>query len=638
MKIPQTIIEQIKQHADIVDIISSYVKLKKRGKTYTGLCPFHHEKTPSFHVNPTMGIYKCFGCGAGGDVIHFIMEHEKYSYTEALKFLAEKYNIPIHWQESDPQNTSQEESLYIVNQFAQQFFSHQLWKTEAGKTALSYLKKRGIKEETIEKFQLGYAPAQGNALLREALQKQYEVKYLLETGLIKQSENTQQYYDAFKDRLMFPIHTHSGRIAGFAGRVLVQDKNTPKYINSVESPIYHKSSILYGLFYARTPIRKSDEVILTEGYLDVISLHQSGVENVVASSGTAFTQEQAQILAKLTKNITIFYDGDTAGKNAFFKAIEILLPYNIHVKTIPLNPDDDPDSFAQAHSPDEVKMYIQNQKKDGILYKFDYLYAQAEDDPVQRSNVQQTILQDIMLIPNPITQQEYVYQIAKQANISKDYLFEQFQNQYKEYKKQKDKEKKNQTPVTITQNPANHAQNFYPYSESQEREILRLLLLYGDTYIQDLNVFVFQILDQEITQVEEEIKNPYYQQIYKMLMQQYQTHNTANLELLIHHENKTLANIVVELIAEKHKHEYSPQWIAREGLDFSLDRDLPKSLQYAILYLRKRNIENLIQENLQNLKNVPSDDQEKIQAHLQLHQNLLLIRSNILSELGIVIV
>ncbi|MCS7029230.1 MAG: DNA primase [Bacteroidia bacterium] len=632
MKIPETLVEQIKLQADMVEVIGTYVKLKKRGRTYVGLCPFHHEKTPSFHVNPVMGIYKCFGCGAGGDIIRFLIEHEKYSYVEALKFLAEKYNIPFYWQESDFVDTSETESLYIVNQFAQQFFTQQLWESQEGKVALDYLKKRGIKKEWIEKFQLGYAPAQNNLLMQEAIKKQYELKYLLQTGLIKQNEDTQQYYDTFKGRLMFPIHTPSGKIAGFAGRILTEDKNTPKYLNSTESPIYHKSSLLYGLFHARMPIRKNDEVFLTEGYLDVISLHQSGIENAVASSGTAFTEEQAQILTKLTKNITIFYDGDTAGKKASFKAMEILLPYNAHIQIIPLPSEDDPDSFAQKHTPDEVKTYLQTQKQDAILYKFEYLYHQAQNDPNQRSKVQQDLLQDILLIPNPITQQEYIYQIARIARVPEEHLFREFQNQLELYKKQK---KQSNTTSVNTPSPPTHSSSHY--SETQEREILRLLLLYGDTYIQELNAFVFQILAQEITQVDEEIKNPYYQQIYKYLMEQYQLHHSANLHPLIHHEDKTLSSIVVDIIAERNKHEYSPEWIRRDGLDFSLDKNLPKSLQYAILYLRKKNIEALIQENLQNLKSIPADDHEKIEAHLRLHQNLILIRSNILSELGIVI-
>lgn len=637
MRIPDSIIQQIKDSADIAEIVGSYVQLKKRGRAYTGLCPFHHEKTPSFHVNPAMGIYKCFGCGAGGDAIHFLMQHEKFSYTEALTFLAEKYNIPVSWEKEDVRDNSETESLYIINQFAQQLFTQQLWETEEGRTALEYLQKRGIRTETIQKFQLGYALEQNNTLLQKALKKQYELKYLLETGLVKQNETTQQYYDAFKGRIIFPIHTPSGKIAGFGGRTLSNDKKIAKYINSNESAVYHKGSIFYGLYFARTPIRKSDEVILTEGYLDVISLHQAGIENTIASSGTAFTEEQAQLLVRQTKNITLFYDGDDAGKNAFLKTLDILLPYNALVKALVVPDTEDPDSFVQKHTAEEVQQYIQLHKEDALLHKLDYLYQKAGNDPSQRSKVQESMLHSIALIPNPITQQEYVYRIAKKANLSEEGLFRQFQLLVNEKKRQAEKQNKN-----TANNHSNQIQNqsatvFYTHSDTQEREILRLLLLYGDTFIETLGVSVFQILAEEITDTEEEIKNPVYRQIYTTLMQQYQLHHSADLQILMHHEDKNISHTVVELLAEKYTEEYSDKWLEREGLDFSIDRDLPKSLQYAILYLRKKNIDTLIKENMQNMKNTPDTDTEKIGAYMQIHKNLTLIRSNIVQELGIVI-
>jgi DNA primase len=639
MRIPDTVIQQIKDSVDVVEIVGSYVQLKKRGRTYTGLCPFHHEKTPSFYVNPAMGIYKCFGCGAGGDAIHFLMEHEKYSYTEALAFLAEKYNIPISWEKEDIKENSETESLYIINQFAQQLFTQQLWETEEGKKALEYLYKRGLKTETIEKFQLGYSFEHGNTLLQQALKKQYEIKYLLETGLVKQNETTQQYYDAFKARIIFPIHTPSGKIAGFGGRTLLNDKKIAKYINSNESAVYHKSSIFYGLYFARTPIRKADEVILTEGYLDVISLHQAGVQNAIASSGTAFTEEQAQLLVKQTKNVTLFYDGDSAGKNAFLKTLDILLPYNAQVKTLVLPNTEDPDSFVQKHSVQEVQQYILTHREDALLHKLDYLYQQAGNDPNQRSKVQESILNSIALIPNPITQQEYVYHIAQKTNLSEENLFQQFQLLINQKRRDIQKQSKN---TTNTQNQANSVQNqqkvfFDTPSHAQESEILRLLVLYGDVFIDNLGVCVFQILAEEITDIEEEIKNPVFRHIYTYLMKQYELHHSADLQPLIHHEDKNIAHTVIEILAQKYKDEYSEKWSEREGLDFNIDRNLPKSLQYAILYLRKKNIDALIKQNMQNLKNISEQDEEKIQAHLQIHQNLTLIRSNIVQELGIVI-
>lgn len=631
MKISDTIIQQIKDSADIVEIIGSYVQLKKRGRTYLGLCPFHHEKTPSFHVNPAIGIYKCFGCGAGGDVIHFLMEHEKYSYTEALLFLAEKYNIPVQWQSDNTEAHSETESLYIVNQFAQQLFTQQLWETEEGKKALEYLYQRGLKTETIQKFQLGYAMMHNNTLLENALKKQYELKYLLQTGLVKQNETTQQYYDAFKGRIIFPIHTPSGKIAGFGGRILVEDKKTAKYINSNESAVYHKGSLLYGLYFARTPIRKLDEVILTEGYFDVISLHQAGIENVIATSGTAFTEEQAQLLLKQTKNITLFYDGDTAGKSAFIKTLDILLPYDAQIKTIPIPDTDDPDSFIQKHTPQEIQQYIHAHKADALIHKFDFLYTQAGNDPNQRTKIQENVLQTIALIPNPIRQQEYVYHIAQKTNIAKEHLFHQFQFIVSQKKQDKTK-KNNNTHIPTTQN------TLITHLDNQEKEIVRLLLLYGDVYIEEMGVYIFQILEHEITDLEEEIKNTILRQIYATLIEQYKLHHCADLQSLIHHEDKNIASITVELLAEKDKYQYSEKWLHREGLNFHMDKNLPKSIQSAILYLRRKNIDALIQENMQNIQKLNNEgDTEKIYPYLQIQQNLMLIRNNILHELGIVI-
>src|SRR6478609_9708485 len=377
--ISQNTIQEILGRIDIIDIVAGFVKLKKRGANYLGLCPFHNEKTPSFTVSPTKEIYKCFGCGRSGNSISFIMEHEKYSYVEALKWLATRYGIEIEetfTTDEQRQQIQTADSLYIVNSFAQQFFTKQLFETEEGQDiGLSYLKERGFREEVIKKFQLGYSPEQRDAFAKEALAKQYSAELLLKTGLVV--NRNEQLLDNYRGRVIFPVHNHSGKVLGFGARILKSNDKAPKYINTPENEIYVKSKILYGSYFARQAIDKAEECLLVEGYTDVISLHQAGIENVVASGGTSLTEEQLRLIKKYTKNLTIIYDGDAAGVKAALRGLDMALEESLNVKLVLIPDKEDPDSYVNKVGPVAFREFVQANKKDFILFRLEVALKDA---------------------------------------------------------------------------------------------------------------------------------------------------------------------------------------------------------------------------------------------------------------------
>src|SRR5580698_570093 len=414
--IPRETIDTIFNAARIDEVVGDFVNLKKRGANYLGLCPFHNEKTPSFTVSPAKGIYKCFGCGRGGNVVNFVMEHEQTDYVGAMKYLAKKYNIEIVEKERAPEEIELEnerESLMIVCSFAQKFFSDNL-ETEQGKAiGLSYLEERGFTPETIQKFQLGYAPESYKAFMNAALHAGYKLKYLIQAGLVsmrvKEGEEApkepspEQCYDRFAGRVIFPIHNVSGRVIAFGGRTLRKDKNVAKYVNSPETPLYHKSNVLYGIHLARKAITAEDNCFLVEGYADVISMHQAGLENTVASSGTSLTVEQVRLVRRYTPNLTFLYDGDEAGLKASERGFVIALKEGMNVKLVTLPPEDDPDTFARKNSPEELKRYLPANAVDFIAFKTRTLAKLSEGDPVKRAELIRDIVMAIANIPEMIT-------------------------------------------------------------------------------------------------------------------------------------------------------------------------------------------------------------------------------------------
>ena len=423
--IDQITIDKILDAANIVDVVSEFVTLRKRGINMVGLCPFHSDKTPSFYVSPSKNICKCFACGEGGTAVHFIMKHEQLSYVEALKFLAKKYNIEVQeleLSESERKAQSIRESLLIVNTYAQQYFSKVLHQHPEGKSiGLSYFKERGFKDEIIEKFQLGYNLEQKDAFYQEAIKAGYKKEYLEQTGLIIAKDDG-YVADRFRGRVMFPVHTLSGKVVAFGGRVLRKDEKTAKYVNSPESEIYHKSRELYGLFFAKQAIVKSDRCFLVEGYTDVISMHQSGIENVVASSGTALTHGQIKLIHRFTNNITVIYDGDAAGIKAALRGIDLLLEEGINVKVVLLPEGEDPDSFSRKQSAASFIQYIEDNQSDFIRFKTNLLIGEAGNDPIKRSRLISDIVQSVAVIPDNIARSVYIRECSVMLEIDEAIL------------------------------------------------------------------------------------------------------------------------------------------------------------------------------------------------------------------------
>lgn len=424
--IDQATIDRIISAANIVDVVSEFVTLRKRGVNYVGLCPFHADKSPSFYVSPAKNICKCFACGEGGTAVHFIMKHEQIGYLDALRYLAKKYGIEIQERElteREKQFRDDRESMFIVNQWAQQYFTQNLFENLDGRlVGLRYFIERGLREETIRKFQLGYALDQRDALAKAAQLAGYQRKYLEKTGLVIADEDGKRTYDRFRGRVIFPVHSLSGKVVAFGGRILKKAEKTAKYVNSPESEIYHKSDELYGLFQAKQTIVRKDHCFLVEGYMDVIGMHQAGIENVVASSGTALTRGQIRLIRRFTNNITILYDGDAAGIKAAIRGIDMFLEEEMNVKVVLLPDGEDPDSFARSRSASEFGEFIAGHETDFIRFKTQLLLREVGDDPVKRADLISDLVRTIAIIPNNISRAVYIRECAAMMTIDEQVL------------------------------------------------------------------------------------------------------------------------------------------------------------------------------------------------------------------------
>jgi len=482
--------------ARIVDVVGEFVSLKKRGVNFFGCCPFHNERTPSFSVNPAKNIYKCFGCGKAGNSVNFIMEHEHLGYADALRYLAKKYNIPVEEKEptqEEKQQSDRRESLMVVSAYAARVFQDHLFNTREGTAiGLSYFKERGFREDVIKSFELGYSLEARDAFTRKALKDGYREDFLVETGLSIKGERG--VFDRFSGRVMFPVHSLSGKIIAFGGRVLKTDKKAAKYVNSPESEIYHKSKVLYGIFQAKKSIVQNDKCFLVEGYTDVLSMHQAGIENVVASSGTALTVEQIQLVKRFTSNITVLYDGDTAGIKASLRGIDLILQEDMNVKVLLFPDGEDPDSFARSHSASELDAYIRANETDFITFKAQLLLDDVKNDPIKRSQLITDVVQSITLIPQAIKRSVYLKECARMFEMDEQMLAETA-----EFMRQK--RIAGQRPLkpdrgTEQQHPETQQQTDQPPPEMShgqkelaraEQEIIRLMLCYGQKTLVEAN-------------------------------------------------------------------------------------------------------------------------------------------------------
>ena len=582
--ISQDTIQQILSRIDILDVVGEFVKLKKRGASYLGLCPFHNEKTPSFTVSPAKEIYKCFGCGKSGNSISFIMEHEKYSYVDALKWLAKKYDIAIEETfATDEQRQQQQsaESLFIINNFAQQFFSKTLFETEEGQDiGLSYLKERGFREDIIKKFQLGYSPEQRDSFTKEAIMKQFNTELLLKTGLV--ALRNEQLMDNYRGRVIFPIHNHSGKVLGFGARILKSNDKAPKYINTPENEIYVKSKILYGSYQARQAIDKADECLLVEGYTDVVSLHQAGIENVVASGGTSLTPDQLRLVKKYTNNLTIVYDGDAAGIKAALRGLDLALEEGLNVKLVLIPDKEDPDSYVNKVGAADFIQFVQRNKKDFILFQLEVALKDAGNDSVKKAEVVSRMAETIARINKAedfTKQQDYIKQCAEILKIDEAGLhslvnkFIRDRISTQERKLPFDEAKKHEENARQAEetNYDDATFNLLFKDELQERELARILLEYGIKKWDDTMLVADHIFEEMVD--ESLIDNKDVIVLLAAFKDALQHHIAEpNKSYFIYHPNTKLSTFAVSLL--NFPYEESERW----RTEFSQDSGFQKQL------------------------------------------------------------
>ena len=487
--IPRETINQIMETARIEDVVSEFVTLKKRGSNLIGVCPFHKEKTPSFNVNPARNIFKCFGCGKAGDSVRFIMEHEHYSFQEALRYLAKKYGIKIEEREQTPEELAaqnERERMFNINSFAQKYFSDTMMNTDEGQSVgLAYFHERGFRDAIINKFQLGYCPNSGHAFTDFATKNGYDKDLLVKVGLSGSYED--RTYDRYQGRVIFPIHNLTGKVIGFGGRILTSEKTKAKYVNSPESEIYNKSQTLYGIFFARNEISRLDNCILVEGYADVLSMHQAGIENVVASSGTSLTTEQIRMISRYTKNITMLYDGDAAGIHAALRGTNMILEEGMNVRIVVLPPEDDPDSFVQNNPIEVVTKYLEDNAKDFIGFKTNLLLKDAQNDPIKRASVIKDIVETIAVIPDQIYRATYIKECSRTLEMPEQTLTNEVNKILRaKYRKQLGLDPKQDQQLSYQEYQTYQPQqqpvepkDTTPIGFFQEQELVKLLLVHG---------------------------------------------------------------------------------------------------------------------------------------------------------------
>lgn len=630
-------IQQIQSRIDIVDVVGNFVRLRKRGGNYLGLCPFHNEKTPSFTVSPTKEIYKCFGCGKSGNSISFIMEHEKYSYVEALKWLAHRYNIEIEETDVNPEQKQRlllHESLFAINNFAKNYFSDQLFNTEEGNdVALSYLKHRGFREEIIKKFNIGFNPSENSAFANAAIKAQYSKENLVSAGLI--AERNGKIYDSYRGRIIFPIHNQSGKILGFGARLIGKNDKAPKYINTPENEIYVKGKILYGIYFARQAIDKADECLLVEGYTDVISLHQSGIENVVASGGTALTPDQLRLIKKFTNNLTIIYDGDSAGIKAALRGLDLALEEGLDVKLLLIPDNEDPDSYVNKVGAAKFSDFIKENKKDFVLFQLEVMLQEAGNDISKKSAVVNHIaatLAKLNKVEDFIKRQDYVRKISQTLNIEEEGLNDLVNKLLRE------KVNKVLPPVgekLFSGEPSAvpEVEEEVAISESDKFEfaVLRALIEFGLKEWEGETVA--DHIFKEIEDNELEFGNENNLKVYNLYREWYLNGRKPDASGFLYYDDREISSHVVQILDLQV--EISPNWKDHyDGKIFTRDDLYKEEVRYALIYLKLRKVKSLIRVNQQEMQKADMEEQIII---LKTHQLLKVLEIELTAELGGVI-
>ncbi|MFP4289800.1 MAG: DNA primase [Bacteroidota bacterium] len=614
---PETI-DKIFESARIEEVVGDFVNLRKRGVNMLGLCPFHNEKTPSFTVSPSKGIFKCFGCGKGGNAVNFIMEHEHFSYPEALKYLAGKYNIEVDEEkptEEQQQALDEKESLFNLTAFAQKHFEETLHNTEDGKAiGLSYFKERGFTTETIRKFGLGYSLNKWDDFTSKALKNAYSKDLLLKSSLVRQKD--EQLYDSFRNRVTFPIHNLSGRVLGFGARILTNEKNKPKYINTAESEIYHKGKVLYGLYFAKSAIVKQDNCCLVEGYTDVISLHQAGIENVIASSGTSLTTDQIRLIRRYSKNITLLFDGDPAGIKAAFRGIDMILEEEMNVRVVLFPEGEDPDSYARNYRPSEVKAFMDENAVDFITFKTNLLLAETQNDPVKKTALVKEIAHSIAQIPEPVTRELYARKSSDLLDISEKLLMLEINKKRIEKRKSNEKQGKSiqeeQKWIARKDNIADPQVLKELSVFNQEKELIRVLLAYPEEQLsflieneeekeEEVTLSVKNFILDDLINDDLSFENQTCQTIFDEILTARKEQRKLSDQTFFQHKDPEVSKMVIDMLSTPY--ELSLKWEDKHGIYVKKESDNVKKIVMDVLYSFKlRKIEKMIHENKEELK------------------------------------
>jgi DNA primase len=647
--IDQITVDKIINAAQIVEVVSDFVTLRKRGVNYVGLCPFHDERTPSFSVSPAKGICKCFSCGKGGNAVNFIMEHEQLSYYEALKYLAKKYHIEVIEKELTPEEIAKKndrESMLALNKYAQGYFSNILTHSSDGKNiGMAYFRERSFRDEVIKKFQLGFSLDQRDAFSTEALSKGYKKEFLVKTGLSIERDDG-KIYDRFWGRVMFPVHTLSGNVVAFGGRVLKKDDKTAKYVNSPESEIYHKSNELYGIFFAKQAIVKHDRCFLVEGYTDVISMHQSGVENVVASSGTSLTHGQIRLIHRFTENVTVIYDGDAAGIKASIRGINMLLEEGLNIKVVLLPAGEDPDSFAKNQNASDFIAYIDAHQTDFIRFKAGLLLEEAGKDPIKRAALIGDLVRSIAIIPNSIIRSVYVKECSSLLDVDEKLLYAEIG---KVHRSTKERENSRTTPpapppaedtASAPNNEENPSAVSYP-QEEEERNIIRYLVRYGtmelyrakpDEESEERSVTVGEYILDELARDHLQFQHPLYVHALQLFSDNFQKDNFTPEYYFVQHPDPIISHMATDLLAEK----YVLSKIHSKMKKVEEDSEKLIELVPRVVFEYKNGIlKSLIKKMLLKMKEAQEQkDNENLMLLQEEYAKLALIKSQLSKTLG----
>ncbi|MFZ4680413.1 MAG: DNA primase [Flavobacterium sp.] len=646
-------IDKVFETARVEEVIGDFVQLKRAGSNYKGLSPFSDERSPSFMVSPVKQIWKDFSSGKGGSVVTFLMEHEHFTYPEAIRFLANKYNIEIEETETSQEDkieANEKESMYLVSEFAKTYFHDTLLNTEEGKAiGLSYFKERGFTNETIAKFGLGYSPETWDVFTKEALSKGYQLDYLEKVGLTILREDG-KHFDRFKGRVMFPIQSLSGRNLGFGGRILTNDKKAAKYLNSPESEIYHKSKVLYGIFHAKQAIAKQNNCYLVEGYTDVIQLHQAGIENVVASSGTALTPDQIRLINRLTKNITVLFDGDAAGLRASIRGIDLILEEGMNVKVCTFPDGDDPDSFAKKNSYEDLVLYLENNAKDFIQFKASLLMDEANNDPIKKADLIRDMVVSISKIPDRIKREIYIQECSRIMDISEQVLLNTLaQLVQKDISEAGKKLKQEQKAFEVVKNEPLIQHEKVNIVYELERKLIEMLLLYGsqeadfDDFILKANDDGEMIEEKEsstekvhrriylsLQEDEVELANPLFKELYNDLISYYNQNEEFNIEHYLMQLSSEHSAIVTDILMLEEK-ELLHNWEAKNIYVKSKNQNVSQYVSETIVSLREYLINKLIMDLMQSYSSEEENDLQELMTTINDYNKL---KVNLTNKIG----